>query len=158
MAIVRVLRVKPRHCQHTDIGWGRKAKYNSRISSLCCLLGCGFSVCSSLGLGLLCNRFGCGGGGVLLLGSTSLDVVRCNVGRKCSQKGQRTLDAGFLEPARDTGFFAVDGGFADTLEAGFALAAREAGLADPARDAFDTGFAPAALLAGLFPALDAGLA
>ena len=63
-----------------------------------------------------------------------------------------------MEPARDAGFFAVDGGFADALEVGFALAARETGLADPARDALDAGFAPAALLAGLFPALDAGLA
>lgn len=68
------------------------------------------------------------------------------------------MDAGFFEPARDAGFLVVDGGFAEAREAGFALAARDAGLAEPARDALEAGFAPAALLAGLPAALEAGLA
>ena len=63
-----------------------------------------------------------------------------------------------MEPARDAGFLAVDAGFAEALEEGFALAARDAGLADPARDALEAGFAPAALLAGFAAALEAGLA
>ena len=75
--------------------------------------------------------------------------------------GRGTLDAGFFDPARDAGFLpADDGGFADALDAGLALAARDAGFAEPARDALDAGLdaAPAALLAGLLPALDAGFA
>ena len=61
-----------------------------------------------------------------------------------------------MDPARDAGFLAVDAGLADAFEEGFALAARDAGFADPARDALDAGLA-AALLAG-FAALEAGLA
>ena len=50
----------------------------------------------------------------------------------------------------------MDAGLAEAFEAGFALAARDAGLAEPARDALDAGLA-AALLAG-FAAFEAGLA
>ena len=67
------------------------------------------------------------------------------------------MDAGFFEPARDAGFLVVDGGFAEARDAGFALA-RDAGFADPARDVLEAGLAPAALLAGLLAALEAGLA
>ena len=54
----------------------------------------------------------------------------------------------------------MDAGFADAREEGFALAARDAGLAEPARDALEAGLEPAlvaaALLAGF--AFEAGLA
>lgn len=82
--------------------------------------------------------------------------------------GASALDAGFLEPALETGFLAfVDAGFADARDAGFS--ALEAGLADAALDAgfgavLETGLEGAALDAGLAlddgfaSALDAGLA
>ena len=65
--------------------------------------------------------------------------------------GIRTLDAGFFDPAREAGFAeAVDAGLA-AFEAGFAVAALDAGLAE----ALEAGFAAAVLDAGL---VDAGLA
>lgn len=68
------------------------------------------------------------------------------------------MDAGFLDPAREAGFFAAaDGGFADVRDAGLALGARDAGFAEPARDALDAGL-DAALLAGLAAAFEAGFA
>ena len=72
---------------------------------------------------------------------------------------RQTLEAGFLEPALDAGFFAVvDGGFADARDAGLLAppAALEAGLLDvPA--ALDGGF-EAAFEGGFEAALEAGLA
>jgi len=60
-----------------------------------------------------------------------------------------TLEAGFFDPALEAGFFDVDGGLADE---------RDAGLADPAREAFDAGLleVPAACLPAPPAALDGG--
>lgn len=56
-----------------------------------------------------------------------------------------TLEAGFLEPALDAGFLAVEAGFADARDEGFV--------------AFDAGFSDVALEAGLVAeTLDSGLA
>lgn len=89
---------------------------------------------------------------VTRLGNKPLKATKHSASKE-SNDPQHTLEAGFLDSARDAGFFvaADEAGLADAREAGLVDAAREAGFTEPAREAFDTGFVVVAA------AFDAGL-
>lgn len=126
----------------------------SRVRVFAILVG---SFSGLLRLGLLSDGLRRGSSVILLLGGANLGDSISTPESSARIAGRCTLDAGFLDPAREAGFFAAaDGGF-DARDAGLALGARDAGFAEPARDALDAGL-DAALLAGLAAAFEAGFA